>query len=73
MHAPPEQEEISTFCRLARRFHDIGINVPKIIQTDEERGFVLMSDLGSDHYLDRLRRGCPHREDGRHRFGARPT
>jgi aminoglycoside/choline kinase family phosphotransferase len=54
MDAPPEQEKISTFCRLARRFHNIGINVPEIIQTDEDQGFVLMSDLGSDHYLDHL-------------------
>jgi aminoglycoside/choline kinase family phosphotransferase len=54
MDAPPEQEEITTFCRLAHRFHGLGINVPEIIQTDEEHGFVLMSDLGSEHYLDHL-------------------
>ena len=52
MDAPPENEEITTFCRLARRFHGVGINVPEIIQTEEKQGFVLMSDLGSEHYLD---------------------
>ena len=61
MDAPPEQEEISTFCRLARQFHDIGINVPKIIQTDVAQGLVLMSDLGSDHYLDHLGNGTVER------------
>jgi aminoglycoside/choline kinase family phosphotransferase len=54
MDAPPENEEIITFCRLARRFHDIGLNVPEILHTEEEQGFVLMSDLGSKHYLDHL-------------------
>ena len=54
MDAPPENEEISTFCRLARRFHKLGINVPEILHTEDEQGFVLMSDLGSEHYLDYL-------------------
>jgi aminoglycoside/choline kinase family phosphotransferase len=54
MDAPPENEEINTFCRLARRFHDIGLNVPEILHTEEDQGFVLMSDLGSEHYLDYL-------------------
>ncbi len=54
MDAPPENEEITTFCRLARRFHRIGINVPEIQHTDYRQGLVLMSDLGSEHYLDHL-------------------
>jgi aminoglycoside/choline kinase family phosphotransferase len=54
MDAPPEHEETGTFCRIARRFHQQGINVPEIIATDESQGFVLMSDLGSRHYLDYL-------------------
>jgi aminoglycoside/choline kinase family phosphotransferase len=54
MDAPPENEEITTFCRLARRFHSIGINVPEIQHTDYRLGLVLMSDLGSEHYLDHL-------------------
>ncbi|MEA1888980.1 MAG: phosphotransferase [Pseudomonadota bacterium] len=54
MDAPPENEEITTFCRLGRRFHKLGINVPQILHTDEEQGFVLMTDLGCQHYLDKL-------------------
>ena len=54
MDAPPENEEIVTFCRLARRFHETGINVPEILHTEEKQGLVLMSDLGSEHYLDHL-------------------
>ena len=54
MDAPPENEEITTFCRLARRFHALGLNVPEILHNEDELGFVLMSDLGSKHYLDSL-------------------
>jgi len=54
MDAPPENEEIITFCRLGRHFHKLGINVPHILHTDEEQGLVLMTDLGSQHYLDSL-------------------
>jgi len=54
MDAPPENEEITTFCRLGRRFHKLGINVPDILHTDEQQGLVLMTDLGSQHYLDNL-------------------
>ncbi len=54
MDAPPESEEITIFCRLARRFLKLGINVPHILHTDKVQGFVLMTDLGSRHYLDSL-------------------
>ena len=54
MDAPPENEEITTFCRLGRRFHKLGLNVPHIMHTDEEQGLVLMTDLGCQHYLDNL-------------------
>jgi len=54
MDAPPENEEITTFCRLARRFNALGLNVPEILHSEDELGLVLMSDLGSTHYLDSL-------------------
>ena len=54
MDAPPENEEITTFCRLDRRFRKLGINVPEILHTEYGLGLVLMSDLGSEHYLDHL-------------------
>ena len=54
MDAPPEHEDIVDFCRIARRFHALGINVPEILASDVDSGFVLMSDLGNRHYLDCL-------------------
>lgn len=54
MDAPPENEEIVTFCRIGHLFHQHGINVPQILHTDENQGFVIMTDLGSRHFLDSL-------------------
>ena len=54
MDAPPEQEEIASFCRIARQFHAIGLNVPQILAEDDALGFVLMTDLGTQQYLDVL-------------------
>lgn len=55
MDAPPEHEAIDAFVRTARRFLDIGLNVPEVLAIDEAQGFVLMTDLGRTTYLDRLR------------------
>jgi N-acetylmuramate 1-kinase len=54
MDAPPEKEEIGAFCRIARQFHTIGLNVPDILAEEEKQGFVLMTDLGTRQYLDLL-------------------
>jgi len=54
MDAPPEHEEITTFCQIGQCFQQLGINVPRILHSDVELGSVLMSDLGSKHYLDSL-------------------
>lgn len=54
MDAPPEQEDTAPFVRIARRFLQIGLNVPKIIEQDADNGFLLLSDLGSQTFLDML-------------------
>jgi len=54
MDAPPEHEETGGFCRIARRLRAIGLNVPEILAEDATQGFVLMSDLGGEHYLENL-------------------
>lgn len=54
MDAPPAKEQIGTFCRIARRFHESGLNVPEILAEEDEQGFVLMTDLGTQQYLDLL-------------------
>lgn len=54
MDAPPEKENTKPYIRIAQRFLDLGLNVPEIYHSDLDRGFLLLSDLGSRTYLDEL-------------------
>ena len=54
MDAPPEKEALQPFLRVARSFEAIGLNVPHIYAEDLAKGFLLLEDLGSMLYLDRL-------------------
>lgn len=54
MDAPPPQEDCRPFVRIAQLFLDAGINVPKVVAQDIERGFLLLSDLGDNTYLTQL-------------------
>ena len=54
MDAPPLHEDCAPFIKVAQMFLDAGLNVPKIIAKDLEEGFLLLSDLGNDTYLQHL-------------------
>ncbi len=54
MDAPVEKEDTGPFIRIALRFRSAGLNVPRIIESDPDQGFVLMTDFGSTTYLDAL-------------------
>jgi N-acetylmuramate 1-kinase len=54
MLAPPDKENITAFITIAKDFARQGIHVPEIIAYDLQRGFVLLSDLGDDLYLQVL-------------------
>jgi aminoglycoside/choline kinase family phosphotransferase len=54
MDAPPAQEDLGPYLRVAERFGALGLNVPKTLQRDLARGFLLISDLGERLYLDHL-------------------
>ena len=54
MDAPPDKENSEPFVRLARRFGELGLHVPDIIEEDLEQGFLLLKDLGSTQYLEVL-------------------
>ncbi len=54
MDAPPEWEDCRPFVSVARAFEALGLHVPHIFSEDLERGFLLLSDLGSLLYLDAL-------------------
>jgi aminoglycoside/choline kinase family phosphotransferase len=54
MDAPPERENVLAFVKLDEMLAHAGVSVPRIVATDYERGFMLMSDLGVTTYLQVL-------------------
>ena len=52
MDAPPPQENCKPFVDIAHLLACSGINVPKIHAEDLTQGFLLLSDLGRQTYLD---------------------
>lgn len=54
MDAPPQKEPIASFLKVDALMKQAGLNVPEILASDETEGFVLMSDLGRETYLDVL-------------------
>ncbi len=54
MDAPPPQEDCRPFVKVANMLLDAGLNAPKVIAHDLERGFLLLSDLGDATYLQHL-------------------
>lgn len=54
MDAPPDKEDCGPYVRVAQAFHDAGLNVPRILASDLDLGFLLLTDLGTRLYLDAL-------------------
>jgi len=54
MDAPPAREDSRPFVTVSRLLFDAGLNVPEVIDADLSQGFLLLSDLGSELYLDAL-------------------
>ncbi|RYF04797.1 MAG: aminoglycoside phosphotransferase [Oxalobacteraceae bacterium] len=54
MDAPPERENVPAFIHVAGLLFDAGVTVPAIVARDVDSGFLLLSDLGTTTYLQRL-------------------
>lgn len=54
MDAPPERENSEPFIRIAGVLQDAGLHVPVVLQWDLQRGFLLLTDLGRQTYLNVL-------------------
>ncbi|MPS49960.1 phosphotransferase [Methylobacillus sp.] len=54
MDAPPPQEDCRPFVKVAALFEQAGLNVPKVLAQDVENGFLLLTDLGTQTFLDVL-------------------
>jgi N-acetylmuramate 1-kinase len=54
MDAPPPHEDCRPFVRVAALLEAAGVHAPKVLVQDVERGFLLLTDLGTTMYLDAL-------------------
>ncbi|MBV2234125.1 MAG: phosphotransferase [Sterolibacterium sp.] len=54
MDAPPSHEDCTPWLRIRALFAQAGVHVPELLAEDLERGFLLISDLGSTTYLAAL-------------------
>ncbi len=54
MDAPPEKEDVRPFIKVAGLLQAAGVNVPRIIAEDVANGYLLLSDLGTQTFLDVL-------------------
>jgi|JFJP01.1.fsa_nt_gi N-acetylmuramate 1-kinase len=54
MDAPPEKEDCHPFVAIAQKLRNSGLNAPKVLASDLQQGFLLLTDLGSQLYLPLL-------------------
>ncbi|WP_394753518.1 aminoglycoside phosphotransferase family protein [Crenothrix sp.] len=54
MDAPPPQENVEPFIKVATLLSGSQVNVPTIFQHNIEAGFLLLEDFGSQCFLDQL-------------------
>lgn len=51
MDAPPPQENCQPFVQVAALMRAAGLNAPRVVAQDLERGYLLLTDLGASTYL----------------------
>ena len=54
MDAPPDQEDCRPFVKVSDILRSSNVNVPIIHNIDLQQGFLLLSDFGDEHYLNKL-------------------
>jgi len=57
MDAPPPQEDVRPFVRVANHLEALGFSVPHVALVDEDNGFLLLEDLGDGTYTRLLQQG----------------
>lgn len=63
MDAPPSQEDCLPFMRIAGFLEAMQLNSPRIVEADVENGFLLLTDLGTNQYLDVLQSSVDRHSD----------
>jgi aminoglycoside/choline kinase family phosphotransferase len=54
MDAPPGREDCRPFVQVAALMQEAGLHVPGVLAQDLQRGFLLLTDLGTTTYLNAL-------------------
>jgi hypothetical protein len=62
MDAPPPQEDVRPFLRVARLLQQLRLSAPRILAEDIEHGLLLLEDFGDDTYTRLLRNGRDERQ-----------
>lgn len=57
MDAPPEHEDCAPFIQVAGLLRAAGLHAPEVLAHDPAQGFLLLTDLGTQTYLDVLNDG----------------
>jgi N-acetylmuramate 1-kinase len=58
MDAPPQREDVRPYLKVSRMLEGIGVHVPRVYESDSARGLLLLEDLGSTVFLQRLNAGA---------------
>ena len=54
MDAPPDKEDCRPFIKVAALLGEAGLNAPRVLAQDLDQGFLLLTDLGTQTFLDVL-------------------
>jgi len=65
MDAPPPQEDVRPFVRVAGLIEQAGLHAPRILEADSIHGFLLLDDLGDALYLAALQTAQAAGDTGR--------
>lgn len=57
MDAPPPREDVRPYLKVSRLLESLGVHVPHVHETDAGKGLLLLEDLGTTLYLERLNAG----------------
>lgn len=60
--APPQQEDNDSFVKIQSMLEAAGVAVPKVISSDLNRGYLLLSDLGDELLLNDLKVSEPDKQ-----------
>ena len=58
MDAPPGKEDVRPYLKVSQLLESLGVHVPHVHEADAQRGLLLLEDLGTTLYLQRLTAGA---------------